>query len=347
MANDTLPLKKYIWGSIIVAIGIGILMIGFISGYVQFGKQTFINTFGCGILIAGASFSAGGFLGFIFGIPSILQNPSAKLKYNDNLVQISDWLTKIIVGVGLTQLYKIPGYIKKIGVQFEINFGGGDWAINVAISIMCYFFLLGFLMMYFWTKTDYSTIMKEMDDDLNEQLVNTQIQLENEIKKKEDAQQKIQEKQKQLEVTNKEIELKDEEIGALSQSLPGVVKTDAAFSPNYNDTQKGKWGGHSEINGRKIQATVRTTTYNAELFLINLEVISTDPNKPLENSVVFHLHETFVHPDRLVNVSDGIANLQVVAWGAFTVGVECDNGETKLEIDLAELPDAPQLFKER
>jgi hypothetical protein len=28
------------------------------------------------------------------------------------------------------------------------------------------------------------------------------------------------------------------------------------------------------------------------------------------------------------------------------VGVECDNGNTKLEIDLAELKDAPKLFKE-
>lgn len=347
MTNDTLPLKKYIWGSIIVAMAIGVLMIGFISGYMQLGNQTFINTFGCGILIAGASFSAGGFLGFIFGIPSILQNPSARLKYNDNLVQISDWLTKIIVGVGLTQLYKIPGYIKKIGVQFRINFGGGDWATNVAVSIICYFFLLGFLMMYFWTKTDYSTIMKEMDDDLNEQLANTQLQLENETKRKEEAQQETQEKQKLLEVTNKEIELKNEEIGALSQSVPGLGKTDTAFSANDNDTQKGKWGGHTEMNERKVQSTVRTTTFSDEWFLVNLEVISTNPNKPLKGSVVFHLHETFVPPDRIVNVRNGIADLQVVAWGAFTVGIECDNGETKLEIDLAELTDAPKLFRER
>ena len=44
---------------------------------------------------------------------------------------------------------------------------------------------------------------------------------------------------------------------------------------------------------------------------------------------------------------NGIATLQLIAYGAFTVGAECDGGTTKLELNLAELPDAPQLFKER
>ena len=162
-----------------------------------------------------------------------------------------------------------------------------------------------------------------------------------------DAQQKVQQTEELLETNNKNIELKDEEIDALSQTFQNISKSERGLVENNNDTQKGKWGGSPESNGRKVTATVRPTTYNKELFVISLQVVSTDPNKPLKDKVIFHLHDTFVHPDRSIDVNNGLASLQVVAWGSFTVGIECDNGQTKLEIDLAELPDAPQFFKER
>src|SRR6059036_633347 len=43
---------------------------------------------------------------------------------------------------------------------------------------------------------------------------------------------------------------------------------------------------------------------------------------------------------------DGVARLRVVAYGAFTVGVEADEGKTQLELDLAELPKVPKAFRE-
>lgn len=66
-------------------------------------------------LIASASFLAGGLVGFLFGIPRAVQGstaPSGATQYqaNTNLEQVSDWLTKIIVGVGLVQIGRvIPG----------------------------------------------------------------------------------------------------------------------------------------------------------------------------------------------------------------------------------------------
>jgi hypothetical protein len=33
--------------------------------------------------------------------------------------------------------------------------------------------------------------------------------------------------------------------------------------------------------------------------------------------------------------------------GAFTVGVAADDGNTRLELDLAQLPDAPEMFRSR
>lgn len=114
-----------------------------------------------------------------------------------------------------------------------------------------------------------------------------------------------------------------------------------------DDPQKLKWGGTPEANGRQISATIRETSFSKEWFNISLSVVSTDKSSPLTGTVVFHLHPSFKDNIRSVNVSDGTAQLDIVGWGAFTVGAECDNGKTKLELDLSQLSDVPELFKRR
>ncbi len=361
---DFVEIKYYLWWSVVGAVGIGIFMIFLISvfGYIRFKDG--INAFGSGVLIAGVTILSGGFLGFMFGIPSILQNPEARLKYNDNLVQISDWLTKIIVGVGLTQLYKIPNFVNRIGTQFQDNFESQVieplYARNIAISIMGYYFILGFIMIYFWTKTDYSTVMKYMDDAFNKKL-------REETKAKENALQQVEEKDEQLKVVNEQKDQTTEQLETVkkdseskAQEVQAVFQT---FSPNAediknqlleakaspdleNDPQKGKWGGKVESNGRKIDANVRESSIK-DWFSLSLDVVSTDSMKPIEGDVVFHLHPTLPANEQTIKAVNGVASLQLLVYGAFTVGVECDNRQTQLEIDLSELPDIPQLFKER
>lgn len=65
-----------------------------------------------GLLLALASVMVGVLVGFLFGIPRALQNAGTggaeagwgRYSTNTNLEQISDWLTKILVGVGLVEL---------------------------------------------------------------------------------------------------------------------------------------------------------------------------------------------------------------------------------------------------
>src|SRR5438552_4060746 len=71
------------------------------------------------LMLAGACLLGGGLLGFLFGLPRTVQDVGQRnsttsglpsepqnVSYhaNTNLEQISDWLTKILVGVGLTQI---------------------------------------------------------------------------------------------------------------------------------------------------------------------------------------------------------------------------------------------------
>jgi hypothetical protein len=75
----------------------------------------FFTTMSTGVVVAASAAMIGGLLGFLFGIPRALQQASvvvpdptmpliqpasASDAPNTNLEQISDWLTKILVGVG-------------------------------------------------------------------------------------------------------------------------------------------------------------------------------------------------------------------------------------------------------
>src|ERR1700726_2684736 len=77
------------------------------------------------MLWAIACILAGGALGFLFGIPKSVQGapvategPKARpqsayaQRVNTSLEEVSDWLTKLLLGIGLVQLGKVPGLIR-------------------------------------------------------------------------------------------------------------------------------------------------------------------------------------------------------------------------------------------
>ncbi|MFO0126287.1 MAG: hypothetical protein ACK54J_03520, partial [Pseudanabaena sp.] len=79
-----------------------------------------ISTFGIIGAVSGASFVLGFLIGFLFGVPrtvesndpTLTKNSQTRVHANTNLEQISDWLTKILVGVGLTQIMPILSFLK-------------------------------------------------------------------------------------------------------------------------------------------------------------------------------------------------------------------------------------------
>jgi hypothetical protein len=101
------------------------------------------------------------------------------------------------------------------------------------------------------------------------------------------------------------------------------------------DPQRGRWGGLPERDGRLVTAEV---TREGQRYRIRLVVSATEGAPTLEGQVIFHLHPTFENQRRAVRVRDGRAVLTITVWGWFTVGAECDDGRTRLELDLGDLP---------
>jgi hypothetical protein len=106
-----------------------------------------------------------------------------------------------------------------------------------------------------------------------------------------------------------------------------------------SDPAKGLFGGNREARGRALRARVIATA--RDICEVTLEVVSMDPtHNPLTGVISFFLHPTFPKPLLRTPVIDGRAIQKLIAWGAFTVGVLADDGETALELDLAD-PDVP------
>jgi hypothetical protein len=154
---------------LIFAIIVGILISILFASQAQ-TAALLLSIFGVALAIAGASLLSGSLLGFLFGIPRVLQsnpvegsNPpgenrkeggkiSIDYQANTNLEQISDWLTKILVGVGLTQLITVPDALQKFAEFAAPGLGNFPNSGIFAVSQLIFFLVCGFLISFLWTR---------------------------------------------------------------------------------------------------------------------------------------------------------------------------------------------------
>lgn len=147
-----------------------------------------LRIFGVAVLSALGFLLVGFLLGFIFCIPrtpakpaanntpaaagaASQENPADAVESNSNLNEISDWLTKIIVGVGLVQLNKIPGKMGELASYLGAGLRNctGDSSDPctknseaLALGIVIFFITVGFLFGYIWTRFYYQRTLSEL-----------------------------------------------------------------------------------------------------------------------------------------------------------------------------------------
>lgn len=133
-----------------------------IYGYIANGMQ---GALGLG-LVAAAPFGAGALSGFLFGIPRTVSgaSPSSLPTYqpNTNLEQISDWLTKLLVGIGLTQLTRIPSAVQNTG-EYLAGCVGPACSAGVMGAVVVAFSILGFITSYIATRLVLGPAIREAE----------------------------------------------------------------------------------------------------------------------------------------------------------------------------------------
>jgi hypothetical protein len=140
--------------------------------------------FAVALLIAGAAFLVGGLLGFLFGIPRSLSTEaaverppatdgaaetdaaarSATYRSNTNLEQISDWLTKILVGVGLVQLGTLVRETGKLVDFLSPALGDEPSTPSFALAVLLLYTISGFLIVYLLTRVYLGRVFAHADE---------------------------------------------------------------------------------------------------------------------------------------------------------------------------------------
>ncbi|GAA2138916.1 hypothetical protein GCM10009760_20560 [Kitasatospora kazusensis] len=154
----------------VVQVGLGAVLGAGVLGLVLYATAgpDPVGVLGGGLLVAGTFTVLGGALGFLFGIPRLLtsgaaahpadQQATSTASYapNTNLEQVSDWLTKILLGAGLTQLGSLPHRLRQLGDALAPLTGGAggsaggagsgpSGAASFAAGLAVYFTVVGFL----------------------------------------------------------------------------------------------------------------------------------------------------------------------------------------------------------
>ena len=129
------------------------------------------------LMVAGCAWSVGALVGFLFGIPRTLSQTSGDpageargpelvhYRVNTNLEQISDWLTKILVGVGLAELHRLPAALLGAADYFATAIGGRA-AVEIAgflVALLVYFSIVGFMTGYLGTRVLLAPLFKQVD----------------------------------------------------------------------------------------------------------------------------------------------------------------------------------------
>jgi hypothetical protein len=128
-------------------------------------------------MVAGCAWSVGVLVGFLFGIPRTLSPTSGdaagdalgrgRLQYrvNTNLEQISDWLTKILVGAGLAELHRLPAALLGAADYFAAAIGGRAAAdlAGFVVALLVYFSIVGLMTGYLGTRVLLAPLFKLTD----------------------------------------------------------------------------------------------------------------------------------------------------------------------------------------
>lgn len=199
---------------------LGVGLVAIVAFALQYPMATAVSIFSIAALVGLASLVAGGLLGFLFGVPRALQsaNPnngtSTGYRANTNLEQISDWLTKILVGVTLTQLQQIPSQVERLVMFLSPGLGGDSRSQVFALGLVTYFSIIGFLVGYLLTRLLLGQAFYQAD------LADVGQQLSAIAKTSTASANAVQQQQKQDVTDAQALSLVDQQLNATAPTVP-------------------------------------------------------------------------------------------------------------------------------
>lgn len=334
------------------------------------------------LAVALACVAVGALLGFIFAIPkrtevalikadpgpdstgaapAVRTNlPESAYRPNTSLEEISDWLTKIIVGLGLVQSQEIGRFVRDQGAAIAPELYGRaatpilGSATLVAITVLTFLTSFLYFRLYLaeeFTRSDSDALRAQIGYELAKEKGRAQVLGPRTALKAIARSSAVATSSTSPSDDSVAAEAQDGDADAHSETrvtlddqiaLKLAQMRDNPLDPA--DPAKGMFGGKAInlIPPRVLDATVRRMRNDPKNFKIDLFLRSEEPKA--RGDVVFFYHPTFESSHERVRIAGGQAHVRLYAYGAFTVGALVDDGEIELELDLAEIPGVPEEF---
>jgi hypothetical protein len=315
-----------------------------------------------GLISALASGALGLSLGLLFGLPTLaaraaslsnansnsttpnsppLSTSRAQPLYGDNtsIEQVADWLTKIIIGLGLTQF---DAFTERFDATARMvsaaMLGVAEEKANPVFggALLLGAFLLCFLASYLWSR-------RYLPIELAGARVDQLAAEERHIQRTEVMRTQQQKLEADQSVDNLYVAAQAMCAAAHVEGFPDAI------APNKSaDPWKGQFGGQARRNEVELAALLNPMHIRDGYVAVDLRLrgVSAPARARLAGKTArLYLHPSFPDPLRMVVLDAmGEVRLPLIVWGAFTVGAQLDDG-TLLELDLAQLANAPPAFQ--
>jgi hypothetical protein len=168
---------------------------------------------------------------------------------NTNLEDISDWLTKILVGVGLTQLASIGDGLRRLSSAVAPSLGGTANSGAFGLALMITYSLVGFMVGYLWTRFYLPLVLERAESEVWEEV--------------QELNQRMQAQKQELQVLREETKdgLEDS-VRVSAENLEGLAH--AVGLPEGAVAPAGEAPAEEAPAGEAPAALARARTYAAE-----------------------------------------------------------------------------------
>jgi hypothetical protein len=318
-----------------------------------------------GLISALASGALGIAMGLLFGLPTLAARAAAisnanagtagigatgnaqptmnrmQPLYGDNtsIEQVADWLTKIIIGLGLTQFDAFTERFDSVATQVSAAMLGLPQAQASPVvggSLLLCAFLLCFLASYLWSR-------RYLPIELAGARVDQLAAEERHIQRAE-----VMRTQQQKRDAGQNIDTLFASAQAVTAAAHDADFPEPVAPQKSLDPWKGQFGGQSEANDIELVAALSPMHIRSGYVAVDLRLrgVSTQARaKWAGKTARLYLHPSFPDPLRMLTLDAmGEVRLPLIVWGAFTVGAQLEDG-TLLELDLAQLANAPPVFQ--
>jgi hypothetical protein len=170
------------YGVVVIGAGMTLVMVA-VSTLLSLSTARNSGTADLGVGVAAfllfvAAAAVGSAFGFLFGLPRARltdqlttadtthhesRTPSSHYLANSNLIKVSDWLTTIVIGLGLVNLGGAVPALRALATALQAPLGGAPYAGAIGISTLIGGCIGGFVLVYVYTSIRVRQLLEDSD----------------------------------------------------------------------------------------------------------------------------------------------------------------------------------------